>query len=48
MKVCLIQYTLGQNTNVKKLPVGQNKRFRKCPLFLSQALTFFLCNSYMS
>ena len=33
LKVYSIHYTLRQNANVKKLPFGQNKRYRKCPLF---------------
>ena len=32
-----IHYTLRQNANVKKLPFGQNKRYRKSLFFLSRA-----------
>ena len=33
LKVCSIHYTVRQNTNVKKIISGWNKRYKKCPLF---------------
>ena len=50
-----IQYTIHcAETNVKKIPFGQNNRCKKCPLFFFlfrelQLITalFLLCDSYM-
>ena len=33
LKVYSIHYTLRQNTNFKIISSGQNKRYKKCPLF---------------
>ena len=33
MKLCSIHYALRWNTDLKKTPFGQNKRYKKCHLF---------------
>ena len=38
LKVYSIHYTLRQNTNVKKISFGQNKRYKKCHSFISNFL----------
>ena len=39
LKLHSIHYALlkKKNTNVEKVSFGQNKRYKKCPLFLSRA-----------
>ena len=34
-----VHYTLRENTNVKKIIFGENKRFKRCSLFFSPAPT---------
>ena len=49
LKVYSIQYTLWQNTNVEIISFGQNKQFKKCPLFsFASSNSSLICDSYIS
>ena len=39
LKVYSIHYTLKQNTNPKKNPCGQNRRYKKCPIYFFELQT---------
>ena len=52
LKVYQIHYTLRWNTNLKEIPMGQKKRYKKYPFFFCElqliTVLLLICNSYIN